>query len=187
VRVRVRGALVVVLTAIACSSPGRLTRQEFIDQANTICTDSNGQIAVIAAPDPADPELVADAVSQIVAVQRTAVQDLDDLRPPESIEPEVDEWLGLLSDVLDDEEQVAAAVRDGDPAAADAANADAAATNTEAEAIATDLGLDSCTVAGTAPPLPPAPPDTGAPTTDPAGTTSGPAHASSRNALGSPR
>jgi hypothetical protein len=172
VRVRARGALVVVLAAIACSGPGRLTPQEFLDQANTICTDSNAQIAAIAAPDPAAPDLVADAVSQIVGVQRTAVDDLDDLRPPESIERDVDEWLGLLNDVLDDEEQVAAAVRDGDLAAAEAANADAAATNTEAEAIATDLGVDSCTVAGTSPPLPPAPLDTGVPTTDPAVTTS---------------
>jgi hypothetical protein len=173
VTVRARGALVVVLTAIACSGPGRLTREEFIGQANAICTDSNARIAAIAPPDPAEPELVADAVSQIVAVQRMALQDLADLRPPESIEQEVDEWLGLLGAVLDDEEQVATAVRDGDPAAADAANADAAATNTDAEAIATDLGLDSCTVAGTAPPLTPAPPDTGVPATDPAATTSG--------------
>jgi len=158
--------LAVALAAASCSSPGRLSRQEFTEQANTICTESNTRIGSITAPDPADPELVADAISQIVGVQRTALEELSDLRPPENLEPQVDQWLELLGQVLDDEEDVAAAVREGDPAAADAANAEAATSNAEAEAIATELDLDACTVAGTAQP-PPLPPDTGVPPSDP--------------------
>jgi ABC-type enterochelin transport system substrate-binding protein len=154
--------LIAALAVASCSSPGPLTRQEFTEEANAICTESNTRIASVAAPDPADPELVADTIDQIVAAQRGALEDLDDLRTPEALESQVDQWLELLARVLDDEEAVAAAVRNGDPAAADAANADAVTTNAEAEAIATELGLDACTVAGTAPP----PPATDVPATD---------------------
>jgi ABC-type enterochelin transport system substrate-binding protein len=157
-------AVVVALGAASCSSPGRLTRAEFTDQANTVCTDSSARIATIAAPDPADADAVADAISQVVVIQRAALEDLDGLRPPEGLEPQVGEWLDLLGEVLDDEEAVAAAVSDGDPATADAANAAAAETNIRAEAAAAELGLDACTVAGTAPPQ--LPPDTGVPGTD---------------------
>lgn len=158
-------ALVAVVAAAACSSPGRQTRQEFIDEANGICTEANGRVAAVAAPDPAAPELVANAISQIVAIQRGALDDLDGLRPPEGIEPHVEEWLDDLGDVLEEEENVAGAVRDGDPDAVAEANEAAAEANTAAEELATDLGLTACTVAGTLPP--PLPPGTDVPATDP--------------------
>ncbi|MGH9026244.1 MAG: hypothetical protein ACRDWD_09045 [Acidimicrobiia bacterium] len=165
-------ALVVAVSAAACSSPGRQSREGFTDEASGICTDANARIGAIAAPDPADPELVANAVSQIIAVQRTAVDDLDNLRPPEGVEPQVDAWLDHLNDVLDEEENVAEAVRAGDPDAATEANAAAAAANTEAEALATELELTACTMAGSMPAIPPVPPGTGVPATDPGLSTS---------------
>jgi hypothetical protein len=164
-----RAALVAVVAAAACSSTGRQTRQEFVDEANGICTEANARVTAVAAPDPADPELVANAISQIVAIQRAALDDLEGLRPPEGIEPHVDEWLDDLADVLDDEEKVADAVRDGDPDAAAEANAAAAETNAAAEELATDLGLTACTVAAPVPPL--VPPGSDVPATDPGAST----------------
>jgi hypothetical protein len=155
VTARPGAVLLVALVVASCSSPGRLTRQELTEQVNAICTTANEELAGIEPPDPSDPALAADAVARVIAVQREEVDDLDDLRPPEVAEADYDRWLGLLGDVLEQAGQLEQALRDGDPTAADEANATGTQANTEAEGVAAELGFDACTVSAA-----PAPPET---------------------------
>lgn len=99
------GALALTLTA--CGGEDRLTKAEFIKQADAICTGDDDAIKKVAdglTEDSSDEE-IDEAIAGYVAIVKKQVEKLDDLQPPESLEKDVDAMLKSLGEGLDEMEE----------------------------------------------------------------------------------
>jgi hypothetical protein len=138
----------------ACAGSGgaeRLSKQEFITEADSICAAANRRIAEIPVPDLANPETAPRAIRRIVAIQRRAVGRLRDLRPPESDEPAIRQWLRAVSAALDQTEAVAVALEQGDPLALVQASQRGTDRADEADRLAGAYGVRRCGTPESAP------------------------------------
>jgi hypothetical protein len=136
-----------LVTALSCRGGGgeeRLTREEFVDEAGAICRASGRQVGGVEPPSLADPAAVERAIGEAVAIQRRALRELRRLDPPAADEVGVEQWLDDVAATLDQMEAVAAAVRDGDRAALEKANARGAELDDVAEEFAVAYGLEAC-------------------------------------------
>ncbi|MGH9181392.1 MAG: hypothetical protein ACRDY5_06720, partial [Acidimicrobiales bacterium] len=102
----------------------RLTRAEFLKQANAICKKGDARIDKEAEniDDEADTEEVAAFIEDTVLPEtRAQVDDVDDLKPPENLADDVDEALAATRRALDKvEDDPEGAIEDGEEIFADA-------------------------------------------------------------------
>jgi hypothetical protein len=119
------------------SAPEALTRDEFVEQANALCTDNDAHIGEVigelfATGEPAPADMQA-ALNEIVATRRTLADDLD-----------------ALAELSEQSDEVAGMVTALDAATDDAESQDAVAFASDdnpwadAQAMAAGLGLDAC-------------------------------------------
>lgn len=138
-------AAVCALAASACGGGSdELTKSEFRREANRICRASAARIRAVESPDPADPDDIARAGRRIVAIQRRALEELRDLKPPKDAQERVTKWLALVDQTLDQATASVRAQREGDTAAAVTANSHGATLDARADEIAAGYGLTAC-------------------------------------------
>jgi hypothetical protein len=141
-----RRTAVVALSCVvlaACNGGGgdRLTEEEFVEQANQICSEGNDRLDALAeelfadlgpgdAPSGEDLEEYFDTIVDDVQGQ---LDDIGDLNPPEELEDDVDALLSEAQSSLDDfkEQGSEALLSDDDPFA-------------ESNQMADDIGLTEC-------------------------------------------
>ena len=134
-------SLLFALGGTACNSgsdENRLTEEQFVSQANAICTEGNAAI------DEAVDEMVADGgspsdeeaqelIDLILTNVRGQLDDIEELSPPEDLEADVDELISSARGEADAlEEAGVAAIETGEP------------PFEESNAKAGELGLDAC-------------------------------------------
>lgn len=145
-------ALAVVCAIAASCDDGELSRSEYVQRANAICTTANAKIVAIPPPDATDAQAVARTVDELVKVQRAEVAKLEAVSPDRDGRDLVREWLEFVRTAIDRTADSGAALRRGDRTAFDAAVQAAAAANADADQRAARLGVTKCTA-----PPPPAP------------------------------
>jgi hypothetical protein len=138
-----------VVSLAACSGvngggDGRLSRDEFVEEANEICAASSAQIAQIGAPSLADPVAVEHAVAQTVSIQEHAYRELRALEGPRRDQPGVKAWLENVEAAIEQMEAVRQGLADGNQAAIDEATQKGASFTADAEEFADAYGLNEC-------------------------------------------
>jgi len=146
----------VALAAAAAGCGGgaggdRLTKADFIAKADAICSTAHDREQAINFPS-VDPQSATDdqlnqlgtALDKAVEVDRTEIDDLRKLNPPEDFADGFDESMNELSEGLDHAEKAADAARDGkkEQIAKELAAVEAKAN--EANQRATAYGLKVC-------------------------------------------
>lgn len=129
--------LAVALAGCGSDSDDSLTVQEFRDQSNEICAQSEQEIgeavgAVFGGTEPT-PEQLQDALDTIVTASRDTADGIDALAAPSSIRADVDAMVAELRSATDEAESQGLGFWEngGDPWVT-------------ANEMATDLGLGTC-------------------------------------------
>jgi hypothetical protein len=141
----------VVLVAAGCmgggtSSAPRLTKAEFIKQADAICAQFTGELEAL--PQPQTLADLAAMATQAKPIAEAGVARLRALRPPEELEDQVNEWLELNDSNVELIERLRAGAADGDETAVQQVAADATDNEQKADALAAEIGLTDCSDSG---------------------------------------
>ena len=135
----IAGSALVTVTLAGCGSDAddSLGVQEFRDRSNEICAQSTQVIGeaigpILGGSDPT-PQQLQDALDTLVSASRKAVDDIDELAAPKSVQADVDAMLVEFRSANDEAEAQGLGFweTDGDPWAA-------------GNALAAELGLDAC-------------------------------------------
>jgi len=129
----------------ACGGGGGndpLTRAEYAEAADEICTELDEESEAIASP--TSPDRVDEYVDELIPAYEDALERLKQLEPPEETQETVDEWIGLGDDTLEHLNEVRDAAAEGDEAEVRRILAEVAATNGRVNEVARELGADAC-------------------------------------------
>lgn len=134
--------LAAILVLAACGGDGggdRLSAEEYRQQANEICAEANTDLRALQIPDSLD-ELDAFVADAKPIVDR-ALEDLDDLEPPQELDGDHDRWVDQnrrMAEALDD-------LTDASLPEVSAKAQEFGRLNQEAnESARDDLGLEDC-------------------------------------------
>jgi hypothetical protein len=151
---RVRGGAVAMLCAAAlaagCGGGGdggdgggeRLTAEEFVQQADAICEDTNQQLDEL--DEPANVDELAALAAEAVSINEQSVDALRELNPPEELQEPFDRALELLDQQNALGRELVTAAEEGDQARIQEIVAEGEPLQTEARALAGELGLTEC-------------------------------------------
>jgi hypothetical protein len=143
--------LAACLLAAACGSndgangdtqSARLTKEEYIAQADAICQEANAEIDAV--PEPESTEELAEYGEQVVEIGREQLDRLRALRPPEADEETINGAYDLLDQQLAIADDLIAAAREGDLEQVQELLAQGEQLNEQADQIANDYGLTEC-------------------------------------------
>jgi hypothetical protein len=105
-RARIVASMVVlVLLAAACSSngnsgsngsSGRLTKAQYIAQADKICQAANQKTSALGAPSSTDPQVLAKFLTKSGQIISDAVNQLKQLQPPAADQQKINQLVGGL-------------------------------------------------------------------------------------------
>ncbi len=139
-----RAALAVVAIALLAAGCGddRLTKEEYIAQADAICKEGNEKMLALAVP--TGLEEVAELAGQAIEIQEQAVADLRALKPPEADEAILNEAYDLLDRQIEIGKQIQAAAEAADQAKIQELFPQIDSVNRQATQIAKDYGLVEC-------------------------------------------
>ena len=140
-------ALVGVLVLLAgCGGGGdtRLSREEFESQGNAICAKYQKQLQAVGNPSSIDE--IPDLVDQAVAILNREIAEIAALKPPADMQTEFDALIDASNNTKAAADDLSQAAKDGDRAAMQKALDEGKAASEKADQIATQLGLDSCTL-----------------------------------------
>ena len=93
--------LVIAVTACGGGSE-RLTAAEYAREASRVCQRTNRAIARVDAVALTGMPRAAQALERVVELQRDAVAELRDLRPPDGMRATVERWIALLDQAADE-------------------------------------------------------------------------------------
>jgi hypothetical protein len=135
----------VALTVAACGGggDGRLSTEEFIEQADAICTTANEEQAALGDV-PTDMAGLATYLEQQKAIGEKQLESLRGLEPPEELQPQLNEAYGLLDQVVAKLDEGIAAANAGDVEQLTTSGTDAQELSALADAIANEIGLTVC-------------------------------------------
>jgi sugar-specific transcriptional regulator TrmB len=98
------------LLAAGCGGSSRLSRSEFVQRANAVCTKYEQKVTrAMAGINPGDQTQLAGAIDKALPVIREGNDELRALKPPEDLQQRFDRWLRIA----DDEVAAATQLRDG--------------------------------------------------------------------------
>jgi sugar-specific transcriptional regulator TrmB len=101
---------VAVLVVAACGGSSRLSRSEFVQRANAVCTKYEQKVTrAMAGINPGDQTQLASAIGKALPVIREGNDELRALKPPEDLQQRFDRWLRIA----DNEVAAATELRDG--------------------------------------------------------------------------
>lgn len=133
-----------VLFLAACGGDGgeRLSKDEWIEQADAICAQADEDVEALTEPTQLDeiPEFT-DTASEI---SRGALSDLRALQPPEEDQATVDEMLDLVEHQIEIGEQIGEAAEDGDQDEVQRLADESDPIESEADEKARQYGLKDC-------------------------------------------
>ncbi|MDP9222316.1 MAG: hypothetical protein M3P18_00385 [Actinomycetota bacterium] len=96
----VASVIVVALVAAGCSggngSGGRLTKAQYISQADKICQAANQKSQALGAPSSTDPQALAKYLTKSSRIISDAVDQLQSLKPPKADEQQINQLVGGL-------------------------------------------------------------------------------------------
>jgi hypothetical protein len=130
------------LALAACGGEDKLTRQEFVAQADKICADADRKTQAL--PDPKSPDDLAALIKQakpIAEQQRDQLRDLQG-KAPDEVAGDFGRALDLLDQQLPILDEVAAAGTD--LTKVQAASQKGAKLDQEADGLAKKIGLKEC-------------------------------------------
>jgi hypothetical protein len=135
-------ALSVVTAACGGGGDGRLSNEDFQQQANAICKRYDEKIKAIGTPtSPADiPAFVEKGVPLI----QQGIAELRALRPPADLQDDYDRMLDETEKAIPAARKLADAAANNDPAAVQKAIQEGDAANAASDRLATKLGLPQC-------------------------------------------
>ena len=141
------GAAVVLaaLGSTGCMGDDGDGRQSFVEQADAICSDAQGQISRVQQPqDPRDPLQVALFLERAVPIARAQNRRLRELERPEDRRTEINAFLGALEAEVDVAERMLAAARREDREAVQAHLQESGLASAQTQQFAQRLELDVC-------------------------------------------
>ena len=132
------------LVAAACGGDGgdRLSREELVSEADTICAEYEGELDRLAAPESIEDfqRLVQDARP----IVEGGIEELRALEPPEELEEQYEEWISRNEENLDAIDELEAAVTERDEQRVQEVIQELDRNEREADELAADIGLDDC-------------------------------------------
>ena len=135
-------AAVAVLALAACGGDERLTRAEYVRQADAICAKYERRLEALG-----EPRALRDVPAFIergVPLAKRELAELEELRPPEGDDPEVERLLAQVEETIAELERLGEAAAARDRAAAEAAAVRVEEAGAEAAKLARSYGLDEC-------------------------------------------
>lgn len=149
-------AALVVLGGCGSSSDdesGELSATQFASRANSICEDITRQVDdALKNVNPGVPAGAqsAQAIQDVVTLDKEQIRKVDDLPAPESEQDEIDQLLDQWRDRLGLEQQISDAAAANESAATiEGLNSQLEQVDNDANAIARKLGADKCERGGT--------------------------------------
>jgi hypothetical protein len=134
------------VVAAACGGSDRLSKSEFISQADSICAKYEQKIRSAMQGIPAGNEAqLADAIERVLPVIRTGNGELRDLKPPENLQDRYDRWMQIGDDEVTAARKLHDALREGDRQGVQSAFADLQKADAQQDRLAREeLGLTGC-------------------------------------------
>jgi hypothetical protein len=141
-------ALAVAGALSACGGGGPpLTHREFARDVARICRRANARVDRIDVPTISTPRQAADAFERIEVTERAALVELRRLVPPKGVTADVEKWLAVLDQMLDEVAVVRDALRRGDVFSALETAARAMTLDERARDLARALRVQPCRLA----------------------------------------
>ena len=139
------------LVVSACSlgdgdGDDRLSREEYVRQADAICADYEERLARLG--DPASIADLATVAGRALPIAREGVARLRELRPPEELARRVDQWLERNERNVALVGELREAARSGDVTHVQEVASALADNERAADALAGRIGLEACAEAG---------------------------------------
>ena len=138
--------LLISLVALAAAGCGggddRLTREEFVQQANDVCREFDRKIDELGAPQTIGE--IEDFADESAEIARDGRDELADLAPPETLEDDYDRLVEMLDQAIADIERVGDAAADGDEAEVQRIVQEASERDADSDRLARELGLAGC-------------------------------------------
>ena len=138
---------VVALVAGGCGSKsGRLSKSEFVKQANAICAKYEQQVQKRMAGIPAGNEAqLASSIEKVLPVIREGNDELRSLKPPDGLQGHYDRWMKIADAEVAAASKLQNALHKGDRQAIQSAFAELQTKDVDQDRLARqELGLNGC-------------------------------------------
>jgi hypothetical protein len=134
------------LVAGGCGSDGqRLTKAEFVNEANAICAKWEKRVQSQMSGVPGDEKQLASSIEKALPVIREGNDELRALAPPESLQSRFDRWMEIADAEVDAAQKLHDALRDNDRNAIQAAFTELQKKDVAQDRLAgQELGLTGC-------------------------------------------
>lgn len=139
-------ALATTVVVAGCGGSERLSKSEFISQADAICAKYESKIRSTMQGVPAGNEAqLASAIERVLPVIRTGNDELRKLKPPENLQDRYDRWMQIGDDEVTAAGRLHDALRDSDRQGVQSAFADLQKADARQDRLAREeLGLNGC-------------------------------------------
>jgi hypothetical protein len=137
----------VALVASGCGSKDeRLTKEEFVKQANAICANYEQRVQKrMAGIPPGDEKQLASSIEKVLPVIREGNDELRSLKPPEGLQGHYDRWMKIADAEVAAASKLQNALHKGDRQAIQAAFAELQNKDVDQDRLARQkLGLNGC-------------------------------------------
>jgi len=143
---RVRGLLALGLVVAGCDGGGdggeRLSKAEFISQADAICRKYEARLDALGQPtNVSDLRSFAD---KALPIAREGREELGRLEPPAGLEDTYDSWLEHGDEAIEIVERLRDAAAENDQAEIQQIARDAEETDRESNRLAAEIGFEQC-------------------------------------------
>ena len=139
---RLAAAALAALALTACGGDERLSKPEYLRRADAICAKYERRLAAL--PEPRTLRDVPAFIERGVPLAKEELAELDELRPPEGDEAEVDRLLAQVRETTAELERLGEAAAARDRAGARAAAERLEEASDRAAKLARRYGLDEC-------------------------------------------
>ena len=137
----------VALVASGCGSKDeRLTKEEFVKQANAICANYEQRVQKrMAGIPPGDEKQLASSIEKVLPVIREGNDELRSLKPPEGLQGHYDRWMKIADAEVAAASKLQSALRKSDRQAIQSAFAELQSKDVDQDRLARQkLGLNGC-------------------------------------------
>ncbi len=135
-------AFAVAALVAGCGGSGRLSKADYVKQADAICTKYNAKLKALARPTSIGD--LAAYVDKALPLARKGDDELRALKPPKDEEQKAKEWLDQNDSVVGSMERLRDAAKKSDRAGIGIALDQANSANQKANGLARSLGLRVC-------------------------------------------
>ncbi|HYX89403.1 MAG TPA: hypothetical protein VE753_08540 [Gaiellaceae bacterium] len=145
-RAAVGAVLAAALVATGCGGTSRLSRAQFVEQANAICVKYEQKVTrAMAVINPGDQTQLAGAIDKALPVIKEGNDELRALSPPRRLQERFDRWLKIADDEVAAATRLRDALKSNDAAQVEKAFRKLQASDVDQDRIArVDLGLSRC-------------------------------------------